>query len=65
MVDKAACHLPLYRQHQRMLDSGVTVCRATLINWIQKCIELLLPIYQGMLRKILQSSVLAMDEVPM
>jgi transposase len=65
MVDKAVYHLPLYRQHQRMLDSGVTVSRATLINWIQKGIELLRPIYQAMLRQMLQSSVLAMDEVPM
>jgi transposase len=65
MVDKAVYHLPLYRQHQRMLDSGVTVSRASLINWIQEGIELLRPIYQAMLRQMLQSSVLAMDEVPM
>ena len=65
MVDKAVYHLPLYRQHQRMLDSGITVSRATLINWIQKGIELLRPIYQAMLRQMLQSSVLAMEEVPM
>jgi transposase len=65
MVYKAVYHLPLYRQHQRMLDSGVTVSRATLINWIQKGIELLRPIYQAMLHQMVQSSVLAMDEVPM
>jgi transposase len=65
MVDKAVYHLPLYRQHQRMLDSGITVSRATLINWMQKGIELLRPIYQAQWRHILQSKVLAMDEVPM
>lgn len=65
MVDKAVYHLPLYRQHQRMLDSGVRVSRATLINWINKGIELLKPIYQAQWRHILQSKVLAMDEVPM
>jgi transposase len=65
MVYKAVYHLPLYRQHQRMLDSGLTASRATLINWIQKGIELLRPIYQAMLRQMLQSSVLTMDEVPM
>jgi len=64
MVDKAVYHLPLYRQHQRMLDSGIQVSRASLINWIQKGIELLRPIYQAQWRHILQSSVLAMDEVP-
>jgi transposase len=48
-----------------MLYSRVSVSRATLINWIQKGIELLRPIYQAMLRQMLQSSVLAMDEVSM
>ena len=65
MVDKAVYHLPLYRQHQRMLDSGVHVSRATLINWVKRGIELLTPIYQAMLKHILLSSILAMDEVPM
>ena len=64
MVDKAVYHLPLYRQHQRMLDSGITVSRATLTNWIQKGIELLRPIARAMLAHMLQSKVLAMDEVP-
>ena len=64
MVDKAVYHLPLYRQHQRLLDSGVTVGRSTLINWIQKGIELLRPIYRAQWQHILDSGVLAMDEVP-
>lgn len=64
MVDKAVYHLPLYRQHQRMLDSGITVSRATLINWIQKGIELLRPIERAQWQHILQSKILAMDEVP-
>lgn len=64
MVDKAVYHLPLHRQHQRMLDAGVTVSRATLINWVQKGIELLRPIAKAMWQHILQSRVLAMDEVP-
>ena len=65
MVDKAVYHLPLYRQHQRLLDSGIRVSRASLINWMKKGIELLRPIYQAQWRHILQSQVLAMDEVPM
>ena len=39
MVDKAVYHLPLYRQHQRMLDAGVTLSRSTLINYVAKGIE--------------------------
>jgi transposase len=64
MVDKAVYHLPLHRQHQRMLDSGITVSRATLTNWIQKGIELLRPIERAQWQHILQSHILAMDEVP-
>jgi transposase len=64
MVDKAVYHLPLYRQHQRMLDTGIHISRSTLTNWIKKGIELLKPIYQAQWRHILQSNVLAMDEVP-
>ena len=64
MVDKAVYHLPLHRQHQRMLDSGITLSRATLINWIQKGIELLRPIANAQWEHILQSNILAMDEVP-
>jgi len=64
MVDKGVYHLPLYRQHQRMIDSGVHISRATLINWVQKGIELLRPIYQANLRSIIKSQTLAMDEVP-
>ena len=43
MVDKAVYHLPLHRQHQRMLDSGITVSRATLTNWIQKALNCYAP----------------------
>ena len=64
MIDKAVYHLPLHRQHQRMLDSGITLNRATLINWIQKGIELLRPIAKAQWQHILQSKILAMDEVP-
>lgn len=64
MVDKGVYHLPLYRQHQRMIDSGIHISRATLTNWIQKGIELLKPIYQAQLKSILASKTLAMDEVP-
>ena len=64
MVDKGVYHLPLYRQHQRMIDSGVHVSRASLLNWVQKGIELLRPIYQANLRSIIKSQILAMDEVP-
>lgn len=64
MIDKGVYHLPLYRQHQRMIDSGIHISRATLINWMKKGIELLKPIYRAQFQSIIDSKVLAMDEVP-
>ena len=62
LVDKFCYHLPLYRQHQRLSQAGVTLSRATLTNWTKRSIELLRPIVESQLRHILQSKVLAMDE---
>lgn len=64
LVDKFLYHLPLYRQHQRMTQMGVTVARASLTNWVKRAIELLRPIVDAQCRHILISKVLAMDETP-
>jgi transposase len=64
LVDKFAYHLPLYRQHQRLRDAGITLSRATLTSYVQRSIGLLRPIYDTQLRHVLQSRVLAMDETP-
>ena len=65
LVDKAVYHLPLYRQHQRLLNSGVQLSRSTLLNYMARSIALLEPIYQVQCQSVLLSGVLAMDEVPM
>ena len=64
LVDKFAYHLPLYRQHQRLKDAGITLSRSTLTNYTQRAIELLGPIVDAQWQHILQSQVLAMDETP-
>ena len=64
LVDKFIYHLPLYRQHQRLAQSGIQLSRTSLTTWTQRAIELLKPIYQAQLKHILQSRVLAMDETP-
>lgn len=64
LVDKFCYHLPLYRQHQRLADAGVTLSRATLTHYTQRAIELLRPIYDAQWQHVLQSKVLAMDETP-
>jgi len=64
LVDKFQYHLPLYRQHQRLTDSGVMLSRVTLTTLTRRAIELLTPIAHAQLHSVLQSQVLAMDETP-
>ena len=62
LIDKFRYHLPLYRQHQRLQDSGIKVSRGSLTNWAGRAIDLLEPIVQAQAAHVLQSEVLAMDE---
>ena len=64
LVDKFQYHLPLYRQHQRLTQAGITLSRATLTHITKRGIELLRPIAQAQLDNVLRSRVLAMDETP-
>jgi len=64
LVDKFQYHLPLYRQHQRIQNAGISLSRATLTNLSKRAIELLRPIAQAQLDNVLRSKVLAMDETP-
>lgn len=64
LVDKFAYHLPLYRQHRRMGDAGITVSRPWLTQQAQKHIALLEPIHDAQLEVIRTGRVIAMDETP-
>ena len=64
LVDKFAYHLPLYRQHQRLLQAGFQLSRATLTQLVARAAALLAPIHQAQLENVLASDVLAMDETP-
>jgi transposase len=64
LLDKFRYHLPLYRQHQRLIDAGITVSRPWLTQLTQSAIALLAPIYEAQLASIRMSRVIAMDETP-
>ena len=64
LVDKFAWHLPLYRQHQRLIDAGFTLSRPWLTQLVQQAALLLEPIYEALLESIRASRVKAMDETP-
>jgi len=64
LMEKFTYHLPLYRQHQRLLQAGMRLSRGTLTQWGQRAAELLEPMYHALVSSILLSQVLAMDETP-
>ncbi len=64
LVDKFVYHLPLYRQHQRIKAAHIQISRATLGQLADRAARLLEPIALAILRAILQSRVLALDETP-
>jgi len=64
IVDKFCWHLPLYRQHQRLLDAGFKVSRPWLTQLVQQGAQLLAPIYEAQLKSVIDSRVKAMDETP-
>ncbi len=64
VVDKFAYHLPLYRQHQRLGDSGITVSRPWLTQLTQQAAQLAEPIYEAQFDSIRAARVKAMDETP-
>lgn len=62
LLDKFRYHLPIYRQHQRLHDSGIVVSRSSLNTWASRAIDLLVPVFEAQNESVLQSRVLAMDE---
>jgi hypothetical protein len=64
MVDKFIYHQPLNRIHQRLIASGIQISRTSLTNWIHDLGELLAPVYTELLRSVLCSKLITMDETP-
>jgi transposase len=64
LIDKFAYHLPLYRQHQRLADCGITVSRPWLTQIANHGASLLEPIYDAQFGSIRRSRIKAMDETP-
>jgi transposase len=64
IVDKFLYHLPLYRQHQRLVAAGVDVSRQWLTQQVLAVALLLAPIVAAQLAAIRACRVKAMDETP-
>lgn len=55
LADKFQYHLPLYRQHQRIAEAGITLSQATLTNLTKRAIDLVRPIVDAQLENVLCS----------
>lgn len=64
LIDKFLYHLPFYRQHQRLQQSGIQLSRSTLTQLSARAIDLLTPIVTAQKGNVIRSRVLAMDETP-
>ena len=64
LIDKFQYHLPLHRQHQRLLSAGINVSRPWLTQLVHRCGNLLEPIYYAIVDSIRTSRVKLIDETP-
>ena len=62
IIDKYVDHLPLYRQEQRFSRVGVTLAPSTLCNWKSNVCSLITPLYNAMVKEVLQTNYLHVDE---
>lgn len=64
IIDKYVDHLPLYRQEQRFSRVGITLAPSTLCNWKSSVCSLITPLYDAMVKEVLQTNYLHVDETP-
>ena len=62
IIDKYVDHLPLYRQEQRFSRVGITLAPSTLCNWKSSICSLITPLYDAMVKEVLQTNYLHVDE---
>src|SRR5213076_3118768 len=64
-VSKMCDHLPLHRQESILARHGWDVRRSTLCDHLEKCGQLLTPLYDLMHRRLLQSFTIHADDTPL
>jgi transposase len=65
IVSKFCDHLPLHRQEAILARHGWDVRRSTLCDHLQKCGQLLRPLYESMRQRLLQSFAIHADDTPL
>jgi len=64
LISKYADHLPLYRQRQMLLRSGVELSTSTLSEWVGACGVALQPLVDALRVELNRAGVLHADETP-
>jgi transposase len=62
ITSKYSDHLPLYRLEDIFARHGVELSRATLCGWMAQCAELLAPLFNEMVKRVLLSVVIHTDD---
>lgn len=62
IIDKFLYHLPVYRLQQRFKQYGIDLKYSTLCNWLNRLADILEPLYELLLRELLISGYILMDE---
>jgi len=64
LVSKYGDHLPLHRLEHILERHGLAFARSTLCDWAAQCAAVLRPLYDLMVRRVLQSKVIHTDDTP-
>lgn len=64
LTKKFADHLPLYRQSEILAREGIKITRQTLAKWVVRAGMALEPLYNEMMRQIINSGCVFIDETP-
>ena len=64
ILSKYGDHLPLHRLEHILERHGIQIARSTLCDWAAQCADVLRPLYDLMVQRILQSKVLHTDDTP-
>lgn len=62
VIQKYVDHLPLYRQIEMFKRMGIDIPSSTMSDWVKTAAELLAPLYEALVKKILKSEYLQVDE---
>jgi transposase len=64
IIEKYCDHLPLYRQLERLKRSGIKLAYSTVADVPSQISELLVPLYDELVKQVLSSRYLGVDETP-